>query len=106
MVGELMSFYKTISIKKLTLFIFVFMYIIFFIITGFNLYSYSNYEFNKTEKLIKNFNISLSQQIIEKFSNISDISKYPLLIPDTDTLHNILSADKYYDISDYNYLKY
>jgi len=106
MVGELMRFYKTISIKKLTLFIFMFMYIIFFIITSFNLYSYSNYEFNKTEKLIKNFNISLSQQIIEKFNNISDISKYPLLIPDTNILHSILSADKYYDISDYNYLKY
>jgi two-component system sensor histidine kinase YesM len=101
-----MKFNKTLSIKKLTSIIFVFMYIIFFIITSFNLYSYSNYEFNKTEKLIKNFNISLSQQIIEKFNNISNISKYPLLIPDTDTLHSILSANKPYNINDYNYLKY
>ncbi|WP_243156216.1 sensor histidine kinase [Clostridium sp. C2-6-12] len=93
------------SIKKLTLFIFVIMYIIFFIITSFNLYSYSNYEFNKTEKLLKNFNISLSQQIIEKFNNISDISKYPLLIPDTNKLHSILSSSTYYDIDDFNYLK-
>lgn len=101
-----MNFNKDISIKKLTLFIFIITYIIFFIITSLNLYSYSSYEFNKTEKLIKNFNISLSQQIIEKLNSISDASKYPLLIPEIDDLHSILSADRAYDINGYNYLKY
>jgi Predicted signal transduction protein with a C-terminal ATPase domain len=101
-----MNFNNNISIKKLTLLIFVIMYIIFFIITSLNLYSYSKYEFNKTEKIIENFNISLSQQVVEKLNSLSDVSKYPLLIPKVETLHTILSADKPYDISEYNYLKY
>ena len=101
-----MNFNKNISIKKLTLLIFIIMYIIFFIITSLNLYSYSKYEFNKTEKLIENFNVSLTQQIVEKVNNISDVSKYPLLIPEIDTFHSILSADRAYNINEYNYLKY
>lgn len=101
-----MNFNNNISIKKLTLLIFAIIYIIFFIITSLNLYSYSEYEFNKTEKLIENFNVSLSQQVVEKLNNISDVSKYPLLIPEVETLYSILSADNPYDISEYNYLKY
>ncbi|WP_026885864.1 sensor histidine kinase [Clostridium beijerinckii] len=101
-----MNFNNNISIKKLTLLIFVIMYIIFFLITSLNLYSYSKYEFNKTEKLIENFNVSLSQQVVEKLNNISDVSKYPLLIPEVRNLYSILAADKPYDISEYNYLKY
>lgn len=97
---------KNLSIKKLTLIIFTIMYIIFFIITTLNLYSYSSYEFNKTEKLIKNFNISLSKQITQKIDTIIDVSKYPLIIPEIDTLNNILLADKSYEINDYNYLLY
>lgn len=101
-----MKFNKNLSIKKLTLIIFSIMYTIFFIITSINLYSYSKYEFNKTEKLIKNYNISLSQQFTEKINNISNVSKYPLLIPEIDSLHSILSANKPYSINDYNYLTY
>jgi two-component system sensor histidine kinase YesM len=82
------------------------MYSIFFIITSLNLYSYSNYEFNKTEKLIRNYNTSLSQQFTEKINNISNVSKYPLLVPEIDRLHSILSANKSYDINEYNYLTY
>lgn len=98
--------YRNLSIKKLTLIIFIIMYLIFLIITSLNLYSYSNYEFNKTEKLIKNFNISLSQQITQKIANILDVSKYPLIIPEIDTLNNILLADNSYTIEQYNYLLY
>jgi Predicted signal transduction protein with a C-terminal ATPase domain len=101
-----MNFNNNISIKKLTLLIFIIMYIIFLIITSLNLYSYSKYEFNKTEKIIENFNISQSQQVVEKLNNIYDVSKYPLLIPKVEELHSILSANKSYDISEYNYLKY
>lgn len=99
-------FKKTLSIKKLTLYIFTFMYLIFFLITTFNLYIYSKQEFNKTEKLIKNFNTSLSQQISEKINSISDVSKYPLLIPEINTLHTILKENTEYKINNYNYLKY
>lgn len=97
---------RNLSIKKLTLIIFIIMYIIFLIMTSLNLYSYSNYEFNKTEKLIKNFNISLSQQITQKIDTVLDVSKYPLIIPEIDTLNNILMSDKSYDIDQYNYLLY
>lgn len=102
----MMKLKKNTSIKHVTLIIFLVMYLIFFIITSLNLYSYSKYEFNKTEKLIKNFDISLSQQIAEKLNNISDISKYPLLIPEIDKLHSILLSNKTNDIDEYNYLKY
>lgn len=71
-------FKMNLSIKRLTIFILIFMYVIYFLATSLNLYSYSKYEFNKTEKVVKNFNSSLSQQIIEKLNNISDVSKYPL----------------------------
>ncbi|MDS0524828.1 histidine kinase [Clostridium sp. SHJSY1] len=101
-----MKLNRNLSIKKLTLIIFSIMYTIFFIITSINLYSYSKYEFSKTEKLIKNYNISLSQQLTEKINNISNVSKYPLLIPEIDNLHSILSANKSFSISDYNYLTY
>jgi two-component system sensor histidine kinase YesM len=94
------------SIKRLTLMIFLVMHILFFIITTLSLYSYSKYEFEKTEKLIKNFDTSLSQQISEKLTSFSDISKYPLLIPDIDKLHEILLSNKVNDIEQYNYLKY
>ncbi|QAA34444.1 sensor histidine kinase [Clostridium manihotivorum] len=97
---------NTASIKRLTMMIFLVMYIIFFIITTLSLYSYSNYEFEKTEKLIKNFDTSLSQQIAEKLTSFSDISKYPLLIPDIDKLHEVLLSNKVNDIEQYNYLKY
>ena len=99
-------FKKNLSIKQLTIFIFIFMYIVYFITTSFNLYWYSKYEFNKTEKVIKNFNASLSQQITEKLNNISDVSKYPLLIPEIDKLNAILSDNNGSGITDYNYLKY
>jgi len=101
-----MNFNKNLSIKKLSLIIFSILYFIFFIITSLNLYSYSKYEFSKTEKLIKNFNTSLSQQFVEKINNISDVSKYPLLIPEIDNLHSILTSNTPYDISKYNYLTY
>ena len=97
---------KHLSIKKLTIFILIFMYIIYFIATSLNLYSYSKYEFSKTEKVIKNFNSSLSYQIAEKINNISDVSKYPLLIPETEKLNAILSDNNGTEITDYNYLKY
>ena len=99
-------FKKNLSIKQLTIFIFIFMYIVYFIVTSFNLYWYSKYEFNKTEKVVKNFNSSLSQQITEKLNNISDVSKYPLLIPEIDKLNAILSDNNGSGITDYNYLKY
>ena len=99
-------FKKNLSIKQLTIFIFIFMYIVYFITTSFNLYWYSKYEFNKTEKVVKNFNSSLSQQITEKLNNISDVSKYPLLIPEIDKLNAILSDNNGSGITDYNYLKY
>ncbi|MGN0143499.1 MAG: sensor histidine kinase [Clostridium sp.] len=97
---------KQLSIKKLTLLIFSLMYIVFFIITSLNLFSYSKYEFNKTEKLIKNFNIGLSNQITQKISNIIDVSKYPLIIPDIDSLNEILTSNNSYSIDEYNYLLY
>jgi len=99
-------FSKNSSIKKLTLYIFTMIYLIFFLLTTLNLYSYSRYEFNKTEKLIKTFNSSLSQQITEKINSILDVSKYPLLMPEIDTLHNILKTNENYEINNYNYLKY
>ncbi|GAA0752799.1 sensor histidine kinase [Clostridium sartagoforme] len=101
-----MNYFKKLSIKKFTLFIFTFLYAIFLIVTAFNLYSYSKYEFNKTEKLIKNFNISITNQIKEKLNNISDVSKYPLLIPEIDNLHTILKNNETFKIDNYNYLKY
>lgn len=97
---------KHLSIKKITLIIFTVMYILFFILTTLNLYSYSHYESKKTENLIVNFNTGLSKQITEKLTNISDVSKYPLLIPEISKLHSILTKDINYKIEDYNYLKY
>lgn len=96
---------KHLSIKKLTIFILIFMYIIYFIATSLNLYSYSKYEFSQNEKVIKNFNSSLSYQIAEKINNISDVSKYPSLIPETEKLNAILSDNNGTEITDYNYLK-
>ena len=101
-----MTLIKNSSIKKLTLSIFATLYLIFFIFTILNLYSYSKYESLKTEKLIKNFNLSLSKQISEKINSISDVSKYPLLIPEISNLHNILRSDNVLDINNYNYLKH
>ena len=72
---------KNLSIKKLTILTFIIMYSLFFIMTIINLYSYSRYEFSKNDKLIKNFNTTLSQQLYEKFNNLSEVSKYPLIIP-------------------------
>ncbi|MBE6063746.1 MAG: sensor histidine kinase [Clostridium butyricum] len=97
---------NNISIKKLTLCIFIVMYIIFLSITGINLYSYSQYEFNKTEKLICNYNTNLSQQINQKIDGVIDVSKYPLIIPEIDKVHDILNKGDNYNISDYNYLLY
>lgn len=97
---------KDLSIKKLTIYIFTIIYLIFILLTSLNFYSYSRYEFNKTEKLIKNSNTSLSQQITEKINTILDISKYPLLIPEIDKLHNILKTNENNEINNYNYLKY
>ena len=99
-------FNKSLSIKKLTIYIFTIMFLFFFLLTTLNLYSYSRYEFNKTEKLLKNFNVSLSQQITEKINSILDVSKYPLLIPEINILHNILKTNENYEINNYNYLKY
>lgn len=97
---------KNMSIKKTTLLIFAIMYAIFFALTTYNLYSYSSSEFSKTEKLVKNFNTSLSNQIFEKCNSISDVSKYPLIIPEIDKLHTILTNTEPYDITEYNYLRY
>ena len=97
---------NNISIKKLTLFIFVVMYIVFLSITGINLYSYSQYEFNKTEKLICNYNANLTQQINQKINSVIDASKYPLIIPEIDKVHEILNKNSSFNISDYNYLLY
>ncbi|MDU0322507.1 sensor histidine kinase, partial [Clostridium butyricum] len=93
-----MKINRDLSIKKLTLLIFLSIYIIFLIVTAVNLYSYSRYEFNKTEKLIKNFNLSLSTQITQKLDNIIDVSKYPLIIPDIEKLNTTLSNNNTYDI--------
>ncbi|EKY28151.1 ATPase/histidine kinase/DNA gyrase B/HSP90 domain protein [Clostridium celatum DSM 1785] len=106
LLGDHMTLIKNSSIKKLTLSIFATLYLIFFIFTILNLYSYSKYESLKTEKLIKNFNLSLSKQISEKINSISDVSKYPLLIPEISNLHNILRSDNVLDINNYNYLKH
>ena len=97
---------KNLSIKKLTILTFIIMYSLFFIMTIINLYSYSRYEFSKNDKLIKNFNTTLSQQLYEKFNNLSEVSKYPLIIPEIDKLHSTLTSDEKYDIADYNYLNY
>ena len=102
----IIMFKMNLSIKRLTIFILIFMYVIYFLATSLNLYSYSKYEFNKTEKVVKNFNSSLSQQIIEKLNNISDVSKYPLLIPEVSKLNAILNDNNNSEITDYNYLKY
>ena len=100
-----MKFLKNdLSIKKLTLLIFIIMYVLFFIVTTLNLYSYSEYEFAKTEKLIKNFNISLTKQINQKIDTVLDVSKYPLIIPEIDTVNKILQSDKPSSIDEYNYL--
>ncbi len=101
-----MTILKNLSIKKLTLLIFLSIYAVFLIVTSINLYSYSKYEFSKTEKLIKNLNINLSTQITQKLDNIIDVSKYPLIIPDIDKLNGILSNNNTYDIEQYNYLLY
>ena len=95
-----------ISIKRTTILVFIIMYALFFLMTSINPYSYSQYEFSKTNKVIKNFNTTLSQQIYEKFNNLSDVSKYPLIIPDIDKLHSILTSNEKYEINDYNYLLY
>lgn len=95
-----------ISIKRTTILVFIIMYALFFLMTSINLYSYSQYEFSKTNKVIKNFNTTLSQQIYEKFNNLSDVSKYPLIIPDIDKVHSILTSNEKYEINDYNYLLY
>lgn len=97
---------RDLSIKKLTSLIFLSIYLVFLTVTSLNLYSYSRYEFNKTEKLIKNFNLNLGTQITQKLDNIIDISKFPLLIPDTNKLNEILSINNTYNIEQYNYLLY
>ena len=97
---------KNLSIKKITILTFLVMYSLFFVMTTINLYTHSQYEFSKNDKVIKNFNITLSQQIYEKFNNISDVSKYPLIIPEIDKVHNILTSEESYNIEDYNYLTY
>lgn len=94
-----------LSIKRLTLIIIILAYSSFFLITSFNLQSYADYEFTRTEKLIKNFNTTLSEQIVEKVNNISSVSKYPLLLPEMNTLNSILSSNDSYDINSYNYLQ-
>lgn len=101
-----MIFKNDISIKRTTILVFIIMYSLFFLMTSINLYSYSQYEFSKTNKVIKNFNTTLSQQIYEKFNNLSDVSKYPLIIPDIDKLHSTLTSNEKYEINDYNYLLY
>lgn len=97
---------KDLSIKKLTLLIFLSIYSVFLIVTSINLYSYTRYEYSKTEKMIKNFNINISTQITQKINNVIDISKFPLIIPDTDKLNGILSINNTYNIEQYNYLVY
>ena len=60
---------KNLPIKKITILTFLVMYSLFFVMTTINLYTHSQYEFSKNDKVIKNFNITLSQQIYEKFNN-------------------------------------
>lgn len=95
-----------LSIKKLTLLIFIVMYFLFFFITSINIYSYSQYEYKNTETLICNYNSSLSNQINQKLNNVVDVSKYPLIIPEIGKLHEILSKNESFNIEDYNYLLY
>ncbi len=102
-----MSFHlKNTSIKKLTLFIFIIIYILFFIITSINIYSFSSYEFKRTEKIIENNTQNVSGQIEQKLNTCIDISKYPLIIPETDKLTSILSNNKPYTITELNFISY
>ena len=96
---------KNLSIKKLTFLIFLLIYFIYFLITSISLYSYSKYEFSRIKQLNKSSNEILSYQIKDKINNISDASKYPLLAPDLENLHTILSEKNINDISNYIYLK-
>ena len=97
---------KDLPIKKLTIIILCIIYSIFFVATSINLYVYSKSELSKTENLVKNSNNSLSKQIQQKISNYLDISKYPLLLPNIDSLNSILLQNTNYNINDYNTLKY
>ena len=101
-----MNFNINLSIKKLTLIIFVILYFLFFILMSINLYSYSSYENKKTDKILKNYTITLSEQITEKLDGILDVSKYPLIIPEIDSIHSILKNNSNFSISEYNYLRY
>ena len=96
---------KNLSIKKLTLLIFLLIYFIYFLITSISLYSYSKYELSRVKQLNKSSNEILSYQIKDKINNISDASKYPLLAPDLENLHTILSEKNIDNISNYIYLK-
>lgn len=96
---------KNLSIKKLTLLIFLLIYFIYFLITSISLYSYSKYELSRVKQLNKSSNEILSYQIKDKINNISDASKYPLLAPDLENLHTILSEKNIDNISNYIHLK-
>ena len=96
---------KNLSIKKLTIYIFSIIYILYFLITSISLYAYSKFEFNRSKLLIDNSNTILSQQIGEIINNISDVSKYPLLTPQIDDLYDILYQKENYEIISYNYLR-
>ncbi|MBE6050717.1 MAG: sensor histidine kinase [Clostridium sp.] len=100
-----MNLTKELSIKKLSLLIFIIMYIIFFFLTSYNLYSYSEYESNKTDKIMKNLNSNISKQVTEKINAIFNVSKFPLLIPDITKLHKTLDTNSITTIEDINYLK-
>lgn len=97
--------FKNLSIKKLTLLIFLFLYIIYFLITSISLYSYSKYEFTRTKQLNEKSNEILSYQITDKVNSISEVSKYPLLAPELENIHLILREQTLDNIDNYNYLR-
>ena len=56
---------KNLPIKKITILTFLVMYSLFFVMTTINLYTHSQYEFSKNDKVIKNFNITLSNKFMK-----------------------------------------
>lgn len=98
-------FKLNLSIKKFTLLIFIIMYIGFFALSAINLFSYSQYEYNKTENVIKNSNDALTAQIDQKVDSIINTSMHPLILPDQSALIKALtSEDEQYTVDQYDYL--
>lgn len=94
------------SIKKSALLTFLIIYFTFLLFSFFNLYIYNQHEISKKENIIENYTITLSNHIEDKLLSISNVSKYPLLIPDIDKLNSVLKNNSSFQINNYNYLKY